>query len=200
MTYDEAKFDHPRLLGYAQAAARTASGVPHSVASSHQRHDSGLIFKKTRWSRTTIGLDAWILLVDPEEGQAVYHRLELISLGLQAWEHGRMLLISASGELLTGSYSQYHSMPDHRFGKDLPQGAVSDIKDLRPASRVDVIGFDRLNRSTYRERRPQRGEQWRRELGISWRIRVPHAGMETSLALKRLKELGQCVHELTINM
>lgn len=118
---------------------------------------------------------------------------------MECWEHGRFLMLGADGILRRGAYSQYLYI--HGPNPSAFAGRPSEIRDIVPATREDLISFDRLNRSSYRESKKRaRDEAWRRYLGTNWQIRVPHAGMEASLALKRLKEQGVFTQTLQMSV
>lgn len=151
----------------------------------------------TTYTAGSAPIDGWFLLTDSDRGWVTCSDQPASQGHIRGYEDGRVLILSEAGEL---------SVADYRieFFKALFAGIRSwethSLEDRHSASATDLVGFDRLNRAGYREtanrtRRRGRtnaanGEAWRQELGRNWRIGVPNAGMEVSLALKKFNEHG----------
>jgi len=127
-----------------------------------------------------------------------------IDMGKTIWhgfEEGRALMLGVDGNLRS---SEYRIRLLRRF--DQPGETEQHTFDGWSLALPDtVLSYDRINHAEYREvRRPRSsgpGHQvaWRRELGRRFQIRVRNPGMETSLALKALKERGAFKGRLEIN-
>jgi hypothetical protein len=137
-------------------------------------------------TQTQVHAPGWILLVDATEGWfyvsnapgASHHR---------GFEEGRLLLLTPEGALKQAKYTQ-ESYRGYGVSGGLGSWSRHTLRDVMNCSSEDLINFDRLNRSYYREVRKRQDENYRSEMGRNWQIRVPHPGMEASLALKRFKE------------
>lgn len=199
MVYDPGAFEDHRMRRYAALVAAECASVPRSVISAHEEVRGRFFGLGKRIVLGDTSLDGWILLVDPEEGTAVCNRTRTVSdRQIDAWEHGRLLMLMVDGKLNIARYSQFKvvSFPNYEHPYE---GDSARLTATQPASADDVVSFDRLNRGSYQDRKPESGQAWRRELRRNWGIRVPHAGMETSLSLKRLRETQSVVRKLRIN-
>lgn len=200
MAYDPSTFDESRLRRYARHVAEARAQTPTSQIL-ERVHESETVRrwlgskKVTRTVTRPVSAGGWILLVDPREGWKYCAQDPGHAIRIQGFEEGRLLLLTTGGELTSAEYqihehssSEGGSWESHQMGTPL-------------SASCDLLEFDRLNRAGYRDRdKPNKRnrEVWRAELGRNWRIRVPHAGMEVSLALKRFKEGEEYISQLAI--
>jgi hypothetical protein len=208
MSYDEKAFDFARLQRYAAHVAQTRSGEPHSVLAVFEERSvafKGWFSSRVEKSRGagTAAAGGWILLVDASEGRVVFSGLQFNDGYIRGDEEGRLLLLTPEGKLMTSQYivAQYRPTAGTPWDQH-------ELLEKRLADAGDIVSFDRLNRAEYREvwHRGRAGRQaaaaardvWRRDLGRRWQVRVPHAGMEVSRALKAFKERGTYIARLEI--
>lgn len=186
-TADE-DFDDSRLRAYARKVAAARDDAPWSTKDTLIRTETRKLFRKvTTFSRGSEDLPGWILLMNREEGRLASIK-GLGSRGeprIEGFEHGRALLLGHEGTLFTAEY-------DITIGDRQGLGVFDLFEPLKfsEASKNNLLGFDRLNRHTYRSKRAESNEVWREELGVRFatRAKQPKPGLETSLALKNFLE------------
>lgn len=200
MPYENETLNSTRLRDYAKRVAKQGHNIsPSQLARTELAPDK-------RWwqrSRRAAGpvmqpLDGWIFLVNRYDGFLTHVRGRDGDY-YRGIEHGELLILTTEGDIECAGYGidSYAPIPgasrqDHR------------LSDHRVATDQDLTNFDRLNRGGYRDVRPRRPasgetELWRSELRLNCRIKVPHPGMEVSLALKRLLDQQQYTQRLYIN-
>lgn len=200
MSYeDEANFDDSRLRAYARKVARARSAEPLSYFPTIGTTERRKFFRRVfDFSVVENELPGWVLLINCEEGRLSSMKVNgsRLNTRLDGFEHGRVLVLSPKGKLLVSDYESYcfeHST----------LGFVDQVKglDFYEASKSSLVGFDRLNRYTYRTSKPSSNEVWREELGVKFAPRgkklVP--GLETSLALKAFLEANSYRRVLKVN-
>lgn len=178
-------FDFEDLQRYSTRVAAAKRGLSTSELTSRAQ------VVRRRWLGSSISfedqrqeLDAWLLVIDREEGWAAH------STGyggsLRAFEEGRALMLDRRGHLQVATFTQ--ALNEQFSGRYTGRRVTQEIKDVRPASAGDVISFDRVNTAVYRRVRSGKDEVWRQVLGTNFRTVVSKPGMNTSRALKSLLE------------
>jgi hypothetical protein len=197
MVYDTKNFKPANLRRQARTTAEFRQATPQSQLA--QMKEETRTVKRWFSSSTTTtrsqGADlagGWIILVDRADGRVAQNIEDPRYAHTRSFERGQLLILTLTGDLEVSDY-RIESHTPHRGNTGNPS-KTHTLTDTHPATDQDLAIFDRLNRANYRQTKPA----GHHDLGHDWQIRVPHAGMEVSRALKNFKEHGTYIQQLQI--
>lgn len=197
MVYDTKNFKPANLHRQARTTADFRQATPQSQLALMKEETRTVKrwFSSSTTTKRTQGVEpagGWIILVDRADGRVSQNTENPRYAHTRSFERGQLLILTLTGTLEVSDY-RIESYTPHR-GNTGDSWRTHTVSDTHPATDQGLANFDRLNRASYRQTKPA----GHHDLGRNWQIRVPHAGMEVSRALKNFKEQGIYIQRLEI--
>lgn len=206
MSYDVNLIDLPRIKRYAELVARENRQLPVStLADWRTREESRWFSKRTTLEQFSRPIDGWILLCSPEEGFADGWKVPpRMKLRIDAYESGDLLILGTDGSLRRAKY-EHHETRNFSPDPNTNYGDRTTLTDVRSVvSGSDLTLFDHLGKWAYQEVKVRKSKfensVLRREMRRSRSLKVPHAAMKTTLALRAFRGQKEFVQQIAISL